>query len=116
MLGISIILDENILIALRLTVMLELFVILLIPKRTAKLALLSVFTNIITNTSFNIVIAFIPYMQSKWIVAGLEIVIVFIETLIYFALIKNFKRALLISFLCNFASYLVGLLLIPYIY
>ena len=107
---------DNIMIALAVTIFTELIVIVLLPKRTARLILLSIFVNIVTNISFNVGITYIPHEYDNLIVFGLEEVIVFVEALIYFVLIKDFRRSFVISLLCNLTSYLVGLALIPYIY
>lgn len=97
--------------ALILTIVIELIVLLILRERNYKIYLLSIIINIITNVSLNIYVQFIDVRYYYLIITFLEILIVIIEAIGYNLIYKDYKKSLLIAFLCNIASYLLGLLL-----
>ena len=97
--------------ALILTIVIELIVLLILRERNYKIYLLSIIINIITNVSLNIYVQFIDVRYYYLIITFLEILIVIIEAIGYTLIYKDYKKSLLIAFLCNIASYLLGLLL-----
>lgn len=101
--------------ALLLTLFIEV-VVLLFLRVKPKVLLLSILLNCITNISLNLFIQVIPPSQYFLIVLGLEILIIFIEAICYMLVIKGFQKALKISFFCNMSSYLIGLILFPFLY
>lgn len=102
--------------ALLLTIVIELVVLLIIKVKDKKIFLASVIINVFTNISLNLIIQTIPGTYYHIAVIGLEIIIVIVEYYLYFFLLRNAKQAIKIAILCNLASYLIGLLLMPFIY
>lgn len=98
--------------ALVITIIVEMIVLLLIREHQYRIYLISIFINIFTNISLNIMIQFINPKYYYFIVFGLEVMIILIESFGYHLVYRNYKRALIVSLLCNLASFLVGLLLI----
>lgn len=103
--------------ALSLTILIEGIVVLIIKKNFVFL-IYSVIINIITNVSLNLIVnQFVNSELWKYIVvvAALEIVILFVEALIYNIKIKKFKKALLLSLILNLTSFSFGFLMyIPF--
>lgn len=103
--------------ALILTILIEGIVILIIKKNFV-LLIYSIIINIITNVSLNLIVnQFVNSELWKYIVvvAALEIVILFVEALIYNIKIKKFKKALLLSLILNLISFSCGFLMyIPF--
>ena len=103
--------------ALILTILIEGIVILIIKKNFVFL-IYSVIINIITNVSLTLIVnQFVNSELWKYIVvvAALEIVILFVEALIYNIKIKKFKKALLLSLILNLTSFSFGFLMyIPF--
>ena len=103
--------------ALILTILIEGIVILIIKKNFVFL-IYSVIINIITNVSLNLIVnQFVNSELWKYIVvvSALEIVILFVEALIYNIKIKKFKKALLLSLILNLTSFSFGFLMyIPF--
>ena len=103
--------------ALILTILIEGIVILIIKKNFVFL-IYSIIINIITNVSLNLIVnQFVNSELWKYIVvvAALEIVILFVEALIYNIKIKKFKKALLLSLILNLTSCSYGFLMyIPF--
>lgn len=103
--------------ALILTILIEGIVVLIIKKNFVFL-IYSIIINIITNVSLNLIVnQFVNSELWKYIVvvAALEIVILFVEALIYNIKIKKFKKALLLSLILNLTSFSFGFLMyIPF--
>lgn len=103
--------------ALILTILIEGIVILIIKKNYVFL-IYSIIINIITNVSLNLIVnQFVNSELWKYIfvVAALEIVILFVEALIYNIKIKKFKKAFLLSLILNLTSFSCGFLMyIPF--
>lgn len=99
--------------ALILTILIEGIVILIIKKNFVFL-IYSIIINIITNVSLNLIVnQFVNSELWKYIVvvAALEIVILFVEALIYNIKIKKYTKALLLSLILNLASLSFGFLM-----
>ena len=103
--------------ALILTILIEGIVIIIIKKNFVFL-IYSIIIKIITNVSLNLIVN--QFVNSElWeyivVVAALEIVILFVEALIYNIKIKKFKKALLLSLILNLTSFSFGFLMyIPF--
>ncbi len=110
------IIDKNMLIALTITIISELFVLLVSKVKLKRLYLVSIVMNIITNLSFNYILKIIPERFDDIIIYCLEIVIVLIEMFGYFIFTKNIKKSFILSFCSNLFSYLIGLILMPFVY
>ena len=89
------------------TIIIELGVLLLLQEKRKKVLLSSVFVNILTNIPLNL---YVRYVNNGWteIIVG-EILVFFIETVWYFLFIKEWKKAIVYSLLCNAISFLIGL-------
>ncbi|MGD9605372.1 MAG: hypothetical protein AB7V00_04390 [Bacilli bacterium] len=101
--------------ALAITLVCELTVALLF-KVNKKFLLVCFMTNIITNVSMNIIILKVNPVHYHLFVVLLEIITIFIEFCIYLLFLKQFKKAFLLSLIANLASYLIGMLLMGFIY
>ena len=102
--------------ALLLTIVIELVVLLILNVKDKKTFLASVIINVFTNVSLNLIIQIIPATYYHIVVIGLEIIIVIVEYYFYYLLLRNAKQAIKIALFCNLASYLTGLILMPFIY
>lgn len=107
---------ENLIKALVLTIIIELFALLLQKEKKPLVYLMCIIMNIITNISMNLLIQSIPIHNYDIVVIGLEIIVLIIEYFGYSLVIKSKKVAFNRALLCNLLSYLVGLLLIPFLY
>ena len=88
------------------TVVIELAVLLFLRERRKKVLLGSVGLNVLTNVPLNLYDA---YVCSGWttVVIG-EMLVVLVETLGYWWLIRNMQQAFVYSLLCNAISFLTG--------
>lgn len=102
--------------ALYLTLFIELSIILLLKVRNLKFIMIAILVNIITNLSMNMLLNRIENHHDDWILFGFEITIILVEAMIYYLILKDFRKAFIISLVCNLSSYLLGLILIPFIY
>lgn len=103
-------------IALGLTLLIELIILLLLRRKDWKILIVAVVTNIITNLSLNILLQYISPNLYYILLFIFEVVIVLIEALVYYCYSRNLKEAFKLSICCNLASYILGLLLTPFIY
>ena len=99
---------SSLLCALLFTILIELAMLWLLTEWDEKTALASVGMNVLTNVPLNL---FVFWVDDSWltILVG-EVLVVMVETLIFFHYKKPFSRAFIISLLCNATSYFVGLL------
>ena len=97
--------------ALLLTISIELPIVFLLLRRIdPRLALVIILINIITNLSLNLLLS-LCFRLFDYIYL-LELMIVFIEALLYYYQYQlSFKRLLLISLIANASSFLIGGLL-----
>ena len=102
--------------ALYVTLIIELFVLLLINIKSIHIYVVAVLMNIFTNLSMNLLLIRVPSSLYHGALFGFEIVVILVETLIYFLLFRNIKKALYISLACNISSYIIGMILLPMIY
>ena len=98
----------QLLIALTLTVLIELGVLWLLMERRGKVLALSVVINILTNVPLNLYVMRVGY-STKVILIG-ELLVFIVEALWYLIFIRDIKKAVVYSFLCNAVSFLSGLL------
>ena len=98
----------ELIISLVATIVIELLVLLALKEKRKKVLLASVAANILTNVPLNIyVIAVEP--DFRYILLA-ELLVVIIETLWYYAFVRNLRQAAIYSILCNAISFLLGLL------
>lgn len=100
----------HLVIALILTILIELGVLLLLKERRIKVLLSSVAVNVLTNVPLNLYLASSDYTWSRVVVC--ELIVVAIESLWYLCFTGNFRQSVIYSFLCNAVCFLVGLLLV----
>lgn len=112
MIGTSQIIIYFVLKALIITIISELLILLVQKESNYKIYLLSIVINIITNVSLNIGIQFINPKHYYLIVGLLEVLIVFIEAILYDFIYNDLKKSLRISCLCNIMSFLMGFILL----
>mgnify|MGYP006873019760 CR=1 FL=1 len=98
------------LIALLLTILIELGVLLLMGERQKRVLWSSVVVNVLTNVPLNLSLFYLE-ADDKTVIVG-EIVVVVVEALWYYAFLQKLKKALVYSVLCNAVSFLSGLLLL----
>ena len=98
----------QLLIALTLTVLIELGVLWLLMERRGKVLALSVVINVLTNVPLNMYVMHVGY-STKAVLIG-ELLVFIVEALWYLIFIRDIKKAVVYSFLCNAVSFLSGLL------
>ena len=98
----------QLLIALTLTVLIELGVLWLLMERRGRVLALSVVINVLTNVPLNMYVMHVGY-STKVILIG-ELLVFIVEALWYLIFIRDIKKAVVYSFLCNAVSFLSGLL------
>jgi hypothetical protein len=98
------------LIALLLTILIELGVLLLMGEREGRILWASVVINVLTNVPLNSFLFFFT-ADDLTVIVG-EIIVVVVEALWYYAFLKRWKKAIIYSVLCNAISFLSGLLLL----
>ena len=100
--------------ALIVTIVFELIIVILLGGK--KILFITLLLNLITNPVMNLLIQTLPFAQYDLIVLGLEALVVLVEGVGYYLVLRDFKKAMLYSFCANVTSYLVGLALLPIIY
>ena len=103
-------------IALLLTISIELLVLIVFRIKSYQLFIALIAVNVVTNLSMNYILKLLPPYPYDLGLYSLEILVVIIEMFFYYYIIKNFKKACLLSLACNSLSLIFGLLLMPYIY
>ena len=98
----------QLLIALTLTVLIELGVLWLLMERRGRVLALSVVINVLTNVPLNLYVMRVGY-STKVVLIG-ELLVFIVEALWYLIFIRDIKKAVVYSFLCNAVSFLLGLL------
>lgn len=98
----------QLLISLTLTVLIELGVLWLLMERRGKVLALSVVINVLTNVPLNLYVMRVGY-STKVVVIG-ELLVFIVEALWYLIFIRDIKKAVVYSLLCNAVSFLLGLL------
>ena len=104
----------DMIIALILTIVIEMLCLLILQKND-KIIIASVVLNVVTNVTLNFILYF--FLDAKLIIyvfllVILEILVLFVETYVYYKLIRNIRQALFLSLLLNVTSFLLGLLIL----
>lgn len=108
----------KILINLFLTIFIEIVVLLLFKERRPKVLFGSISVNVVTNLSLNLVLLALKNANIFWYIIYLiigEVLVLFIEWLFYYLLIKDKKRSFFYSFYCNSISFILGLVVYCFI-
>ena len=98
----------QLLIALTLTILIELGVLWLLMERRRKVLALSVVINVLTNVPLNLVVMHVGYSTMTVLIG--ELIVLFVEALWYLIFIRDIRKAFIYSLLCNAVSFLIGLL------
>lgn len=98
----------RLLIALVPTILIEWGVLLMLGERQRRVLWASVLINALTNVPLNLYV--IHYGISPMGIAVGETLVVAVEAMGYYWLIRDFRKALVYSFLCNAISFLIGCL------
>ena len=110
------IITENMVKALIFTIGVELIVLCLFNIKKIYIYAILILMNIVTNLSMNYFLSIIQSHTFDYHLYLFEIVIIFVEMMVYYLWIKDIKKAFYISLACNSASLIFGLLLMPFIY
>ena len=98
----------QLLIVLTLTILIELGVLWLLMERRRKVLALSVVINVFTNVPLNLVVMHVGYSTMTVLIG--ELIVFIVEALWYLIFIRDIRKALIYSLLCNAVSFLIGLL------
>ena len=96
------------------TIVIELAVLLYLGERHKKVLWASVGINILTNVPLNIVVSYVDDIWFSLIIG--ELVVVIVEALCYWWLVRGWQQAVVYSLLCNAISFLVGELFVLIFY
>ena len=93
------------------TIVIEALVLLAMNEKRWQVLAMSMVMNILTNLPLNILVLSHPNLhESLPHQLLLELAVVAIETLLYFAVLRHWRQALTYAILCNAISYLCGML------
>ena len=89
------------------TILIEYGVLLLLGENRRKVLSASVVMNIFTNIPLNL---YLLYVRDGWmeILLG-EVIVLLVESIWYYCLVKNLRQAAIYSLLCNTISFLIGI-------
>lgn len=88
------------------TIIIEFIVLRLLKENNKKVLLSSVIINTLTNLPLNLLVP-----NDMVSIAIAEVVIVMIEAIWYYLFVKDIKKAVIYSALCNVVSFFTGLLI-----
>ena len=88
------------------TIIIEFIVLRLLKENNKKVLLSSVIINLLTNLPLNLFVA-----KDLFSIGIAEVAIIAIEALWYWIFVKNIKKAVIYSALCNITSFFIGLLI-----
>lgn len=95
--------------ALLITIISEELFLFIQKEKDKKLYFVCLITNIVTNLSLNMILQSASGNYYLWLVI-LEVVVVLVESLIYYLFTKRIGKSIRISLVCNLASFLIGTL------
>jgi len=98
----------SLLVALLATIVIEYGVLVLLRERRRKVLWASVGVNVLTNVPLNLYLLLVD--GSVMTVAIGELLVVAVEALCYYGLMKRLSQAVVYSVLCNAISFFTGLL------
>jgi len=103
---------ERLLVAVIMTITVESMVILVYKNRTLKLFLSSMIINLFTNLSMNFLLMryfFEPSIYPNALLI-LELLVVCIESFVYYLMTRNIKTSILLSLIANLLSFIIGII------
>lgn len=94
------------------TIVIEVLVLLALRERRWTVLAASIVMNVLTNLPLNLAVRFVPALHHSTLPTQilLETVVVIVEALLFYAVTRHRRTALLYALLCNATSYLCGLL------
>lgn len=92
------------------TIIIESLVLIVLRERSWKVLAMSVIINILTNVPLNLYVWFCITSLSVQQFVLFESIVVIIEFILYYFMVRDVKKAFVYSFLCNLVSCLLGLL------
>ena len=98
----------SLLVALLATIIIEYVVLVLLLERRRKVLWASVGVNVLTNVPLNLYLTLVD--DSVMAVAIGEMLVVAVEALCYYGLMKRLSQAVVYSVLCNAISFFTGVL------
>ena len=101
------------LVTLIVTIICELITLLILKENKLKVIISSIIMNIVTNTSLSILLQVINFNYYYLYLIMFEVIIVIIESIIYYLVIADVNKAFKISIICNIMSYILGQLMLP---
>lgn len=110
------IINNSVLIALIITILVELIVLYLLGIRRKDIFIALIGINLLTNPTMNFILELTPMQYDTVILIGLEILVVIIEGFLYYLLLRKIQQAFVISLVCNAASLVIGLWIISLLY
>lgn len=97
------------------TILIEAAVLLLLRERRWNVLMMSVVMNILTNVPLNIYVGFSYHDLTYIHIILLEVGVVLVETILYYAVTRDIRKSIFYSVLCNAMSYLLGFLFLTFI-
>lgn len=95
--------------ALVATIIIEALVLLAFGERRWTVLGVSVAMNVLTNVPLNLVVRHVPALHTSIVAQiALEVVVLIIETALFWLVVRNRRTALTYAFACNVTSYLCG--------
>lgn len=101
----------NIVLCFILTIIIELAVLYIFKERNKKVYIAAIIINAMTNIPLNIFVnlySFKNFTEYILIILSLELLVVVIESLLYYLVIKKYLKSLFYSTMCNLYSFLLG--------
>lgn len=108
--------SKSMYIALALTLLIEITIFLILKYRSYKFLILFIATNIVTNISMNYLLKFMPITPYDLSLYSMEIFVFLIEGFIYSIVLKDIKKAMILSIIANTASLFLGLFIMQFIH
>ena len=98
-----------------LTVLLEMIVLMIFREKRIKVYIASIIINSLTNVPLNLFLLTYHFCNDWYYIItliSLELIIIVIEVLLYYFVIKDKKRSIIYGVFCNLYSFLIGLIIV----
>jgi hypothetical protein len=103
-------------IPLLITLITEVFIAFLIIRKHWALLATVLITNLVTNPLMNTLLVTTNFSNNVKFLYLFELLVIIIEGTIYYGVTKNIYKSFMISIIANVCSYIVGMLLMPFIF
>jgi len=97
--------------ALIITIVLEELGLVILKERTAKTYIICFALNLVSNPLMNISIKIFHLKSYTFTVIIYEIIVLFIESIVYYIFNKDYKKSFITSLICNSLSLFIGILI-----